>query len=79
MVVVYTTKKAQEKVLTIEVEKAFNDVVATCTTIITGLNQSTQTETTQVAIIENEVRSEEVGEVVLPEEVRRLQERFNNL
>ena len=74
-------KKAQEKVLSIEVEKGFNDIVATCSSIIVGLNQTTQTEVTQVAEVETiSSRSEEiVEEVELPEEVRKLQERFNNL
>lgn len=74
-------KKAQEKILSPEVEKGFGDVVATCSEIIVGLNQTTQPVTNQVAEIETvSARNEEkVEEVELPEEVRRLQERFNNL
>lgn len=68
-------KKAQDKVLSVDVEKSFSDIVATCSSIIVGLNQSSQPETTPVATIE---RSKEV-EVEVPEEVKKLQERFNNL
>lgn len=74
-------KKAQEKILSPEVEKGFGDVVATCSEIIVGLNQTPQPEVTPVAKIETvSERSEEVvEEIELPEEVRKLQERFNNL
>lgn len=74
-------KKAQEKILSPEVEKGFGDVVATCSEIIVGLNQTPQPEVTPVAEIETvSERSEEVvEEIELPEEVRKLQERFNNL
>lgn len=64
-------KKAQEKVLDAKTEKSFNDIVANCSNIITSLNETKVEEVaTPVATVERNDEKE------VPEEVRKLQERF---
>ena len=64
-------KKAEEKVLDAKTEKAFNDIVSNCSNIIIALNETKAEEVaTPVATVERNDEKE------VPEEVRKLQERF---
>lgn len=64
-------KKAETKVLDAKTEKSFNDIVANCSNIITSLNETKVEEVaTPVATVERNDEKE------VPEEVRKLQERF---
>lgn len=64
-------KKAQEKVLDAKTEKSFNDIVSNCSNIIIALNETKAEEVaTPVATVERNDEKE------VPEEVRKLQERF---
>lgn len=64
-------KRAEVKVLDAKAEKSFNNIVASCSTIITSLNENKiEEDVTPVATVE---RNEEKD---VPEEVRKLQERF---
>ena len=64
-------KKAEVKVLDAKAEKLFNNIVASCSNIITSLNETkVEEDATPVATVE---RNEEKD---VPEEVRKLQERF---
>lgn len=68
-------KRAEVKVLDTKAEKSFNDIVASCSNIITSLNETKVEEdvATPVATVE---RNEEKD---VPEEVRKLQERFSKI
>ena len=64
-------KKAQEKVLDAKTEKSFIEVVKNCSDVITSLNETTHEDTTEVVALERNNEEQDV-----PEEVRKLQERF---
>ncbi len=68
-------KRAEVKVLDAKAEKSFKDIVASCSNIITSLNETKVEEdiATPVATVE---RNEEKD---VPEEVRKLQERFSKI
>ena len=67
-------KKAETKVLDAKTEKSFNDIVANCSNIITSLNETKVEEVaTPVATVERNDEKE------VPEEVRKLQERFSKI